>query len=165
MFHDAWSIHRDKNENKKQENRLLLTCIWWDDFPELAVPTHWSNGKQTGASCVAAPCRRTSWRAVNSRIELKGREKGNNSIQHRCLYYMLKHDTQFCHHYRVINNTMVQRGSMGQHVLPKVILPLIISGLFFISEMAAIGRPQFATGPQKCCIDTHKVTKYIFLLL
>lgn len=37
------------------------------------------------------------------------------------------------------------------YVLPKVILPLIISGLFFISVMAAIGRPQFATGPQKCC--------------
>lgn len=36
-------------------------------------------------------------------------------------------------------------------ILPKVILPLIISGLFFISVMAAIGRPQFATGPQKCC--------------
>lgn len=49
---------------------------------------------------------------------------------------------------------------MRLHVLPKVILPLIISGLFFISAMAAIGRPQFATGPQKCCTDTHKGTQY-----
>ena len=40
-------------------------------------------------------------------------------------------------------------------VLPKVILPLIISGLFFISVKAAIGRPQFATGPQKCCGGTN----------
>lgn len=45
-------------------------------------------------------------------------------------------------------------------VLPKVILPLMISGLFFISVMAAIGRPQFATGPQKCCTDTQIVTEY-----
>lgn len=34
--------------------------------------------------------------------------------------------------------------------LPNVILPLIISGLFFMSLIAAIGRPQLATGPQKC---------------
>lgn len=40
--------------------------------------------------------------------------------------------------------------SSGVIVSPKVILPLIISGLFFISAMAAMGRPQFAMGPQKC---------------
>lgn len=34
--------------------------------------------------------------------------------------------------------------------LPNVIRPLIISGDFFMSLMAAMGRPQFATGPQKC---------------
>lgn len=35
--------------------------------------------------------------------------------------------------------------------LPKVIRPLIISGDFFMSLIAAMGRPQLATGPQKCC--------------
>lgn len=55
-------------------------------------------------------------------------------------------------------------------VLPKVILPLIISGLFFISVMAAIGRPQFATGPQKCCTHTcahtqsEKLNDWAFIL-
>lgn len=34
--------------------------------------------------------------------------------------------------------------------LPNVIRPLIISGDFFMSLMAAMGRPQLATGPQKC---------------
>lgn len=43
--------------------------------------------------------------------------------------------------------------------LPKVILPLMISGLFFISAIAAIGRPQFATGPQKCCADANNGEK------
>lgn len=33
--------------------------------------------------------------------------------------------------------------------LPPVILPLINSGSFFMSDRAAIGIPQFATGPQK----------------
>lgn len=31
----------------------------------------------------------------------------------------------------------------------------MISGLFFISVIAAIGRPQFATGPQKCYTKTQ----------
>lgn len=35
--------------------------------------------------------------------------------------------------------------------LPKVIGPLMISGDFFMSLIAAMGRPQLATGPQKCC--------------
>lgn len=52
----------------------------------------------------------------------------------------------------------VQHMWMSVCVLPKVIRPLIISGLFFISERAAIGRPQFATGPQKCCkTQTHTI--------
>ena len=34
--------------------------------------------------------------------------------------------------------------------LPAVIRGLIISGDLFISAIAAIGIPQFATGPQKC---------------
>lgn len=33
---------------------------------------------------------------------------------------------------------------------PNVIRPLMISGDFFMSLMAAMGRPQLATGPQKC---------------
>ena len=33
--------------------------------------------------------------------------------------------------------------------LPQVILPLIYWGLFRVSAIAAIGIPQFATGPQK----------------
>lgn len=45
--------------------------------------------------------------------------------------------------------------SSSSEILPKVILPLMISGLFFISAIAAIGRPQFATGPQKCCDGTN----------
>lgn len=36
-------------------------------------------------------------------------------------------------------------------VLPNVIRPLMISGDFFISLIAATGSPQLATGPQKCC--------------
>jgi len=35
------------------------------------------------------------------------------------------------------------------NVLPPVILPLISSGSFLTSDSAAIGIPQFATGPQK----------------
>lgn len=32
-------------------------------------------------------------------------------------------------------------------------LPLIISGLFLKSDIAAIGIPQFNTGPQKCVLN------------
>lgn len=39
----------------------------------------------------------------------------------------------------------------GSHYyLPNVIRPLMISGDFFMSLIAAIGSPQLATGPQKC---------------
>lgn len=47
--------------------------------------------------------------------------------------------------------------------LPNVILPLIISGLFFMSDIAAIGRPQLATGPQKCYITRGNVNKQMHL--
>uniref|UniRef100_A0A0E9Q7V0 Uncharacterized protein n=2 Tax=Anguilla anguilla TaxID=7936 RepID=A0A0E9Q7V0_ANGAN len=46
-----------------------------------------------------------------------------------------------------------------QSLLPKVILPLMISGLFFMSLMAAIGSPQFATGPLEMLRHiVHKVS-------
>lgn len=48
--------------------------------------------------------------------------------------------------------------------LPNVILPLMISGLFFISAIAAIGRPQFATGPQKCCADINNEKIYTLVI-
>lgn len=42
--------------------------------------------------------------------------------------------------------------------LPNVILPLIMSGSLRISANAAIGMPQFATGPQKCVLIENKRT-------
>lgn len=47
--------------------------------------------------------------------------------------------------------------------LPKVILPLMISGLFFMSLMAAMGKPQLATGPQKCWNNTTHITTVLTL--
>lgn len=44
-------------------------------------------------------------------------------------------------------------GNIVKINLPRVILPLIISGFFRISANAAIGMPQFATGPQKCVLN------------
>lgn len=59
----------------------------------------------------------------------------------------------------LLNSFQIVYICVSAHVSPKVILPLIISGLFFISVRAAIGRPQFATGPQKCChTQTHCYT-------
>lgn len=74
-----------QKKTKKSHHRILLTCIWWDDLPGLVVLTHWSNGKQTEASCVAEPCRRTSWRAVSSRSELRGRRKTGTILWQHCL--------------------------------------------------------------------------------
>lgn len=42
--------------------------------------------------------------------------------------------------------------------LPPVILPLINSGSFLISESAAIGIPQLAIGPQKWELVENKET-------
>lgn len=44
--------------------------------------------------------------------------------------------------------------------LPNVIFPLIISGGFLVSAMAAIGIPQLATGPQKCVLQKRKKKYY-----
>lgn len=41
--------------------------------------------------------------------------------------------------------------------LPTVIFPLIISGDFLVSAMAASGMPQFATGPQKWVLKVNKL--------
>lgn len=78
------------NDNSISQHRILPTCIWWDELPASAVLPHWWYGKQTVASCVAAPCRQTSWRAVNSRSELRGVRKHTciSLLQH-CL--LLKH--------------------------------------------------------------------------
>lgn len=66
-----------------------------------------------------------------------------------------------------INETTGECRSSSSEVLPKVILPLMISGLFFISAIAAIGRPQFATGPQKCCEGTNneKITFWGYFIV
>lgn len=42
------------------------------------------------------------------------------------------------------------------HHLPNVILPLMNSGGFLVSAMAASGMPQLATGPQKCVLQREK---------
>jgi hypothetical protein len=48
--------------------------------------------------------------------------------------------------------------------LPKVIFPLMNFGSFLMSAMAAIGMPQFATGPQKWVLKdiakTHRIRVY-----
>ena len=48
-----------------------------------------------------------------------------------------------------ITQVKASRCSTAAHS-PNVIRPLMISGDFCMSLMAAMGRPQLATGPQKC---------------
>lgn len=50
------------------------------------------------------------------------------------------------------------------NVLPPVILPLISSGSFLISDSAAIGIPQFAIGPQKWVLKEYKNPFLLFQL-
>lgn len=41
-------------------------------------------------------------------------------------------------------------------IIPNVILPLMKTGSFLVSAIAASGIPQFATGPQKCVLKVFK---------
>lgn len=82
--------------DRKSLNIIFLTCIWWDDLPGLAVLTRWSYGMQTVASCVAAPCRQTSWRAVNSSTELRGgRKHTSNHLLQLFINHLLLVSTNF----------------------------------------------------------------------